>query len=103
MNEVINMKRISDWQKFVAEANEGELRSDKLPENSKKRVLDFLKNIEPYAIAACRTTDEISGNSTDIPLCSYKFEDFYWDSRDILYFEKYDMPLYPDFLGAVSQ
>ncbi len=97
------MKRLSDWQKFVAEANAGELRSYKLPENSKKRILDFLKNREPDAVAACHTKDEISGKSTDIPLCSYKFEDFYWDSRDILYFEKYDMPLYPYFLDAVSQ
>ncbi len=96
------MKRISDWEGFVATAHSGKIQSDKLADSEKNRILAFLKSQKPDAVAACHTTDEISGKSTDIPLCSYVFDDFYWDSRDILYFEKYDMPLYPDFLRAVG-
>lgn len=96
------MKRISDWESFVIKAASGAIQSDKLSESVKSRVLEFLKSQAPDAVAACLTMDEISGISTDIPLCSYAFDDYYWDSRDILYFEKYDMPLYPDFLKAIG-
>lgn len=94
------MKRISDWESFVIKADSGEIQSDRLSEGVKSRVLEFLKSQAPVAAAACLTMDEISGVSTDIPLCSYVFDDYYWDSRDILYFERYDMPLNPDFLKA---
>lgn len=56
---------------------------------------------EPDSAAASYTVDEITGKSTGIPLCAYEYEDFYWDSRDILYFEKYDMPLRSEFLNVV--
>ncbi len=96
------MKRISDWKEFVAKANLGKIQSDKLSDGSKDRILKFLKSQQPDAVAACYTKDEISGISTNTPLCSYVFDEYYWDSRDILYFEKYDMPLYSDFIKSIS-
>ena len=90
------MKRISEWENFVKQPT-----SLKLPESDKQAVLSFLKTREPDAAAASYTMDEIAGGSTDIPLCAYEYGEYYWDSRDILYFEKYDMPLLSDFLKMV--
>lgn len=90
------MKRISEWESFVKHPA-----AFKLSENDKQAVLKFLKEQDPDAAAASYTVDEIEGKSTDIPLCAYEYGDYYWDSRDILYFEKYDMPLQSDFLNMI--
>ena len=90
------MKRISEWENFVKQPA-----ASKLPESDKQTVLSFLKEHEPIAAASSYTADEIAGVITDITLCAYEYGEYYWDSRDILYFEKYDMPLYPDFLNMV--
>lgn len=92
------MKRISEWEKFIKHY---ETESRKLSEDEKQTVLNFFKSREPDSAAASYTVDEITGKSTGIPLCAYEYEDFYWDSRDILYFEKYDMPLRSEFLNIV--
>lgn len=92
------MKNISDWETFI---KNHKTMAHKLPENEKKAVLDFLKGQDVDCVAAGYTDDEISGEMTNIPLCSYEYKDFYWDSRDILYFEKYDMPLQTEFLDIV--
>lgn len=91
------MKRISEWESFVKQPEA----FSKLPEIDKQTVLSFLKEQEPDAAAASYTVDEIAGKSTDIPLCAYEYGEYYWDSRDILYFEKYDMPLQSEFLNMV--
>lgn len=90
------MKRISEWENFVKQPA-----ASKLPESDKQAVLSFLMECEPNAAAAGYTADEIAGRSTDIPLCAYEYGEYYWDSRDILYFEKYDMPLRSDFLDML--
>lgn len=90
------MKRISEWENFIKRPA-----VSKLPESDKQTVLKFLKGRDPDAAAASYTVDEIAGKSTDIPLCAYEYGDYYWDSRDILYFEKYDMPLQSDFLNMI--
>lgn len=91
------MKRISEWESFIKQPEA----TSKLPEIDKRTVLSFLKEQEPDAAAASYTVDEITGKSTDIPLCAYGFGEYYWDSRDILYFEKYDMPLQSEFINMV--
>jgi len=90
------MKRISEWESFVKHPT-----AIKLSDNDKQTVLKFLKEQDPDAAAASYTIDEIEGKSTNIPLCAYEYGDYYWDSRDILYFEKYDMPLQSDFLNLI--
>lgn len=92
------MKKISDWQTFI---KNHEALAHKLPEKDKKAILEVLKGQEIYCVAAGRTEDEIVGKMTDTVLCSYEYKDFYWDSRDILYFEKYDMPLFDEFLNMI--
>ena len=92
------MKTISDWQTFI---KNHETMAHKLPENDKKAVLEVLKGQEIDCVAAGYTDDEIAGEMTDVVLCSYEYNGFYWDSRDILYFEKYDMPLFDEFLDMV--
>lgn len=90
------MKRISDWEVFIKHPA-----AFKMSESDKQTVLNFLKQQEPDAVAAGYTDDEIEGKSTNIPLCAYEYGEYYWDSRDILYFEKYDMPLQSDFVKMV--
>lgn len=90
------MKNISDWESFIKHPA-----AVKMPESDKQKVLKFLKQQEPDAVAAGYTDDEIEGIMTNTPLCSYEYGEYYWDSRDILYFEKYDMPLQSDFIKMV--
>lgn len=94
------MKRISDWETFIKQSPPV---AKRLSEEEKMAIMAFFNKQEPEAAAASYTVDEISGKNTDIPLCSYEYNGFYWDSRDILYFDKYDMPLMSDFLDMVTK
>jgi len=67
----------------------------------KEYILNYLKTKEPIAAAAGKVSDEITDEDTDITIVAYEADGFYWDSRYIYHFEKYNLQLEPEFLSIV--
>ncbi len=69
--------------------------------SEKKKILEYLKSFEPDCAAGMCLTDEITGK--DLNLCVEGFEDdeYYWDTRYIYHFEKYNLQLNSDFISHV--
>lgn len=84
--------------------NSDELKSyfDKLENPNKKKILSYLKNSSFES--SCTTEkvfDYVEKKITDIPMVSYCDNKFYWDDREIYYFEKYNLKLNDDFIEYV--
>lgn len=93
------MKTVSAWQDFVkAPEKENNIFNGA---EKKQALLNYLKSAPVYAAAAGMVFDEISVKQTDIPLLAYEKDGFLWDSRDIYYFDKYNMRLNDEFVTHV--
>lgn len=67
----------------------------------KETILKYLKNQSVLAIATSYFHNDISNESTNIPLIAYTDNVYVWDTRDIYYFEHYDLKLNDDFIDYV--
>ena len=85
---------VADYENFI-NAPEGLI----LPPKIKEKALKILKNGQCTAVAGQNVYDEIAKKPTDILLKAYEKGDYVWDENDIYYFEKYDMPLFENFLS----
>ena len=68
----------------------------------KKTMLEYLKNTERRS--SCTTEkvyDYFEKKYVDIPIVAYHDEFFYWDDRDIYYFEEYNLKLAEEFVNHV--
>lgn len=84
--------------------NTDELRSyfDKFENPNKQKILSYLKNnLFESSCTTEKVFDYIENRSTNIPMVSYHDNRFYWDDREIYYFEKYNLKLNDDFIQYV--
>lgn len=95
MKDIMDMKPIADFQKFVVEFGK-----HKTVEINPK-IVKYLKDSEVIAATGAHFIDEITNEETNIELLAYSDGEYTWDSRDIYYYENYGMPLNTDFVMAV--
>ena len=79
--------------------------SSDIPHPYKKQVLDFFERSE-YSkmthIGPGAETDVVDGVTLfGMPVCKYLDGGFEWTTADIFYFERYNIPLDPDFIAYV--
>lgn len=71
-----------------------------LPE--KNKVLEYLKKEK---LISAYTTEKVfdlfKGKKTNIAVVAYNDETYYWDDRDVYYFENYNLKLNDDFIQHV--
>lgn len=66
-------------------------------------VVSFMRSFRPDAVAAMSLYDEIAGeNVSPRSVCSYSYHGFYWDDRDTMYFERYNIPIDPEFIKLAT-
>jgi hypothetical protein len=68
---------------------------------NKDKILKFLKNQKILATATSYFYNDITNSNTNIPLVAYTDNTYVWDTRDIYYFEHYDLKLNDDFIEYV--
>jgi hypothetical protein len=95
MRDIEDMRKIADFQEFVADFNRQETT------NVSPKILKYLKESEVIAATGTRVIDEISNEETNIELLAYSDGEYLWDSRDIYYYETYGMPLNADFISKM--
>ena len=70
----------------------------------KVNILKYLKDSKNRS--SC-TTDKVydyfSNRFVNIPIVAYHDDSFYWDDRDIYYFEKYNLKLTEEFVNHVLE
>lgn len=71
--------------------------------SEKKKILQYLKSFEPDCAAGMLLVDEITGEETSNGVMGYEDGMYYWDTREIYHFEKYDMELQNDFIEYVMK
>lgn len=71
--------------------------------NNKCWILEYLSSFEEDAVAAGLVFDSIKGIWTDTTIVTYSDGEFFWDTTDMYYFEKYDIKLSVDFLKMIEQ
>lgn len=97
------MKEISNVKEFSAE-DTFESVKELISENSidgKDKILQYLKSFEPDCAAGMTLVDEITGADTGISVNGYEDGRYYWDTRHIYHFEKYNLKLNDDFVEYV--
>lgn len=68
----------------------------------KQIILEYLKNLNfRTAYTTERVFDFVKNKETDIPMVAYEDEKYYWDDREIYYFEKYNLKLNDNFIQYV--
>ncbi len=68
----------------------------------KELILKYLKNKNlEVAYTTEKVIDYIMQEQTNVSVIAYCDDFFYWDSRDIYHFEKYDLKLSDDFINHV--
>lgn len=96
------MKEISEVKEFTRDNKHGsikELIGNDIP--GKEKLLRYLKSFKPDCAAGMILKDEITGE--EVGPCVEGYEDgvYYWDTREIYHFEKYNMELKNDFVEYV--
>ena len=76
------MKEIANAMKF-----------DKNEIAQKKDVLAYLKSFEPQWAAGMLLVDEVTKETMGEGVKGYEDGEYFWDSRDIYHFEKYNLIL----------
>lgn len=96
------MKEISKVKEFSGDNSYSsikELIGKYIPE--KDKILKYLKSFSPDCAAGMCLVDEITGEEVGIGVEGYEDGVYYWDTREIYHFEKYNMELQNDFLEYV--
>ena len=96
------MKTISKAKEFSGENAHKSIKDligKKIPQKS--QILSYLKSFEPDCAAGMLLVDEVSGKETALSVEGFEDGIYYWDSREIYHFEKYDMELDKDFIRHV--
>lgn len=97
MKEISNVKEFSGEEKFKSVKN-------MISENEaagKKEILQYLKSFEPDCSAGMILVDELTGKEVGSEVNGYEDGQFYWDSRHIYHFEKYNLELNKEFIEKV--
>lgn len=97
------MKEISRIREFsgdeACESITKQIR-DNAPED-KEKILGYLKSFPADCAAGMSLVDEITGETQNIGVEGYEDGEFYWDTREIYHFEKYNIKLNADFMQHV--
>lgn len=97
------MREISNVREFSGEVDHNSIKemiSEKEIER-KEDILKYLKSFEPDCAAGMSLTDEITGESINTGVSGYEDGTFFWDTRHIYHFEKYNLSLNDDFINHV--
>lgn len=97
------MKEISSVREFTDELDHKsikELISTRGIEE-KEKVLKYLKSFAPDCATGMSLVDEITGEDTGLSVDGFEDEKYYWDSRYVYHFEKYNLVLNEDFINHV--
>ena len=68
---------------------------------AKEKVLAYLKSFDPDCVAGMYLVDEVTGETIHSCVEGYEDSEFYWDTREIYHFEKYNLHLDEDFVEYV--
>ena len=96
------MQEISFVKEFGSEIGKPikEMISDsEIPEKAK--ILRYLMSFEPDCAAGMSLVDEVTGNTIDSGVSGYEDGEYYWDTREIYHFDKYNLELNVDFIKYV--
>lgn len=69
--------------------------------SDKQKVLNYLSSFKPDCVAAGKVYDCVKGEFTDITIEGYEDGEYYWETTQIYYFDKYDIKLDDDFVRKV--
>ena len=97
MKEICNIKEFS---------NNGNLPSVKEAMSNteivaKNKVLQYLKSFNADCAAGMSLVDEVTGETLKSGVNGYNDGEYFWDTRHIYHFEKYNMKLNDDFIKYV--
>lgn len=67
----------------------------------KDKVLRYLKSFDPDCAAGMSLVDEVTGDTIDLGVSGYEDGVYYWDTREIYHFDKYNLELNTDFVEYV--
>ena len=67
----------------------------------KEKILRYLKSFDPDCAAGMVLVDEITREEVGNGVEGYDDGVYYWDTREIYHFEKYNMELQKDFIDYV--
>lgn len=97
------MKEISNVREFSGEESFPTVKTlvskKEIPEKGK--ILQFLKSFNSDCAAGMVLVDEITGENVDSGISVYEDGQYYWDTRHIYHFEKYNLKLNDDFIAHV--
>lgn len=69
----------------------------------KNNVLLYMKSIKPNCAADMILIDGITGESIKSEVLGYEDDIYYWDTRHIYHFEKYNLKLDDEFIRYVLE
>ena len=98
-----DMKEISNVREFTRDETARpikELIQDRAVDD-KDKILEYLKAFEPDCAAGMSLVDEVTGEIIDTGVNGYEDGQYYWDTRHIYHFEKYNLKLDNDFIAYV--
>ena len=99
------MKVISSVREFSGDDNHRSVK-DSIGQRElacKEKILKYLNSFEADCAAGMSLRDEITGEYVDSGVSGYEDGQYYWDTREIYHFEKYNMELNEDFVEYVSR
>ena len=97
------MKEISNVREFAGDETAKpikELIQDRAI-NDKDKILEYLKSFDPDCAAGMSLVDEVTGDIIETGVNGYEDDQYYWDTRHIYHFEKYNLKLDDDFIAHV--
>lgn len=97
MKEICNVKEFSGEDQFPPVVDL--VGSQEMPE--KEHILKYLKSFVADCSAGMLLIDEITGEEIDSSVNGYEDGEYYWDTRHIYHFEKYNLKLNADFIQHV--
>ena len=91
---IIDYESLADVTKYV---------DFKLDKETKEKILNFLSSQPLYSVATYVPNDIFSNKPLPYnELKVYKYQDFYWDIREIYYFKNYDLKLSNKFINNIK-
>lgn len=71
------------------------------PIRDKEGILSYLRDTAVPWHSSAYVIDEVSQETTNLASFGYSSDGFFWTTDDIYHFEKYNVPLKPEFLEYV--
>lgn len=97
------MKEISKVKEFSGDSAhksiKEQIRDDEI--EGKQKILKYLKSFHSDSAAGMSLVDEITGKTQKSGVEGFEDGLFYWDTREIYHFEKYNLELNEDFIQHV--